>query len=372
MRLTIERSHLLKSLQHVQSVVERRNTIPILSNLLISSADSQLSLTATDMDIAVVDSSPSEVGQAGATTAPAHMLYDIVRKLPEGAQVEIATEDGNDRLSLRTGRSKFSLHCLPTEDFPQVADGELGHQFALPAKDLRRLIDKSRFAISTEETRYYLNGIYLHAIENGNQPVLRAVATDGHRLARVEVALPAGAEGMPGVIVPRKAIGELRKLLEDFDEEVQVGLSEVKIRFVLGTATLSSKLIDGTFPDYARVIPEGNDKIMTVPGKAFADAVDRVSTIASDKSRAIKLSIADDKVVLSAHSPDQASATEELAVDYGGEAIDIGFNSRYVLDMTQQIEGDSIKFEMADAASPTVVCDSDDPLALYVLMPMRV
>jgi DNA polymerase-3 subunit beta len=372
MRLTIERSHLLKSLQHVQSVVERRNTIPILSNLLIASEDSQLSLTATDMDIAVVDSSPSEVGQAGATTAPAHMLYDIVRKLPEGAQVEIATEDGTDRLSLRTGRASFSLHCLPTEDFPVVLDGDVTHQFALPAKELRRLIDKTRFAISTEETRYYLNGIYLHAIEEADQAVLRAVATDGHRLARVEVALPAGAQGMPGVIVPRKAIAELRKLLDDFDEEVQIALSDVKVRFVLGTAILSSKLIDGTFPDYERVIPQGNDKIMTVHGKQFSEAVDRVSTIASDKSRAIKLSLADDKVVLSASSPDQASAIEELAVDYGGEAIDIGFNSRYVLDMTQQIEGDSLRFEMADAASPTVVSDSDDPLALYVLMPMRV
>lgn len=372
MKLTIERSELLKTLQHVQSVVERRNTIPILSNLLIAARDGRLRLTATDMDIAVIDAVPSDVGQEGATTAPAHMLYDIVRKLPEGAEVEIATEDGSDRLALRTGRSAFSLHCLPTEDFPVMSEEAFSHSFSLSAEQLRRLLDKTRFAISTEETRYYLNGIYLHAIEQGEGMVLRAVATDGHRLARVEIPLPDGASGMPGVIVPRKAVGELRKLLEQFDDDVSIELSDIKVRFVVGDAALTSKLIDGSFPDYERVIPERNDNIMTVHGGAFAGAVDRVSTISSDKSRAIKLSIGEEKVVLSANSPDQASASEEVAIDYNGQAFDIGFNSRYVLDMTQQIDGDTMRFEIADAASPAVVSDSDDGNALYVLMPMRV
>ena len=198
------------------------------------------------------------------------------------------------------------------------------------------------------------------------------MATDGHRLARVEVDLPDGAEDMPGIIVPRKAVGEIHKLLEDSAEPVQVALSETKIRFDVDGTVLTSKLIDGTFPDYARVIPEDNDKVMDVDGKDFAAAVDRVSTISSDKSRAIKLSIAPGKLVLSANSPEQASATEELSVQYDFDAIDIGFNSRYVLDMTQQIEGDSMRFRMADAASPTTVSDSNDPRALYVLMPMRV
>ena len=371
MRLTIERSHLLRSLQHVQSVVERRNTIPILSNLLIASRDGKLSLTATDMDIAVIDTSPSEVGQEGAATAPAHMLYDIVRKLPEGAQVELTSEDGSERLALRTGRSAFTLHCLPTEDFPVLSEGEPSHSFTMPVADLKRLIDKTRFAISTEETRYYLNGIHMHAVEGG-ETALRAVATDGHRLARVEVDLPSGAEGMPGIIIPRKAVGELRKLLDDAEGEVSVALSDVKIRFAIDGAVLTSKLIDGTFPDYQRVIPEGNDKIMVVHGKTFAEAVDRVSTISSDKSRAIKLAIEPDKLVLSANSPDQASATEEVPIDYDGESLAIGFNSRYVLEMMQQVEGENLRFEMADSASPTLVSDSDDARALYVLMPMRV
>ena len=372
MKLTIERSELLKSLQHVQSVVERRNTIPILSNLLVAAKDGRLSLTATDMDIAVIDVVESEVGQEGATTAPAHILYDIVRKLQEGAQVEMSTEDGNDRLVLRTGRSSFTLNSLPTEDFPVMSDGEFSHTFRLSADEFKRLIDKTRFAISTEETRYYLNGIYVHTVDGADGAVLRAVATDGHRLARVELAVPDGADGIPGVIVPRKAINELRKLIEDFDGDVEISLSDVKIRFVAGDAVLTSKLIDGTFPDYERVIPERNGNIVTVHGKAFAEAVDRVSTISSDKSRAIKLAIADDKMVLSANTPDQASATEEVAVDYGGEPCDIGFNSRYVLDMTQQIDGDTLQLEISDAASPAVVSDSDDKHALYVLMPMRV
>jgi DNA polymerase-3 subunit beta len=371
MKLTIERSHLLKSLQHVQSVVERRNTIPILSNLLIASNDGKLSLTATDMDIEVIDSTPSEVGQEGTATAPAHMLYDIVRKLPEGAQIELTSEDGSERLALRSGRSAFSLHCLPPVDFPAFSTGDLDHSFSSAAADLRRLIDKTRFAISTEETRYYLNGIHLHAVEKGER-ALRAVATDGHRLARVEVDLPAGAEGMPGIIVPRNAVTELRKLLDDAEGELQVALSDVKICFTIDGAVLSSKLIDGTFPDYQRVIPEGNDKVMVVHRPSFAEAVDRVSTIASDKSRAIKLVIEKGKLILSANSPDQASATEELAVDYEGESLSIGFNSRYVLEMTQQIEGDSLRFSMADSVSPTVVGDSGDVRALYVLMPMRV
>ena len=370
MNLTIERSALLKSLQHVQSVVERRNTIPILSNVLLSADDGALGLTATDMDIAVVDRAACEVRQAGATTAPAHMLYDIVRKLPEGGQIELATE--GESLKVRSGRSSFTLMCLPTEDFPAMTEGDLSHRFALPAGDLMRLIDKTRFAISTEETRYYLNGIYLHAAAANGAATLRAVATDGHRLARVEVDLPDGAEDMPGIIVPRKAVGEIHKLLEDSAEPVQVGLSETKIRFDVDGTVLTSKLIDGTFPDYARVIPEDNDKVMDVDGKDFAAAVDRVSTISSDKSRAIKLSIGPGKLVLSANSPEQASATEELSVEYDFDAIDIGFNSRYVLDMTQQIEGDSMRFRMADAASPTTVSDSKDPRALYVLMPMRV
>jgi DNA polymerase-3 subunit beta len=372
MKLTIERGALLKSLAHVQSVVERRNTIPILSNVMLEAAGGALNLTATDMDLTIVEKVAADVAAKGATTAPAHTLYDIVRKLPEGAQVALdATGDGG-QMTLKSGRSRFSLATLPKEDFPAPAGGELTSRFEVQAGELRHLVDRTRFAISTEETRYYLNGIYLHAAKSNDRPMLRAVATDGHRLARMEMPLPRGAERMPGVIVPRKTVNELRKLVEDSAATVKVELSDTRIRFSFDDVVLTSKLIDGTFPDYERVIPAGNDKIMRVDKGTFAAAVDRVSTISTEKSRAVKLSLADGTLTLSATSPDAGSATEEIEVTYEGAGIEIGFNSRYLLDITQQIEGEGAKFAMADAASPTLVSDEADQSALYVLMPMRV
>ncbi len=372
MKLTIERAALLKSLAHVQSVVERRNTIPILSNVLIEAEGGRLDLTATDMDLTVIEQVEAEVADAGATTAPAHTLYDIVRKLPEGAQVQIVTSGETGQMTLTSGRSTFTLSTLSKEDFPSGGTSELPHSFSLAAGELKNLIDRTRFAISTEETRYYLNGIYLHAAESGGVAVLRAVATDGHRLARFEMPLPDGAGEMPGVIVPRKTVGELRKLIDESEQVIEVALSETKVRFAFESTELTSKLIDGTFPDYERVIPSGNDKIMAVDCRAFSAAVDRVSTISTEKSRAIKLALADGNLVLSATSPEAGSATEEIEVDYGGSALEIGFNSRYLLDIAQQIESKGAQFVLSDAASPTIVRDVDDASALYVLMPMRV
>ncbi len=372
MRVTIERSALLKSLNHVQSVVERRNTIPILSNVLVNAAAGAVRLTATDLDIEVVDEVPADIAQQGATTVPAHMIYDIVRKLPDGAQVEIEQGPDEGRLALHSGRSRFSLQALPSSDFPDLAAGEFTHTFSLPAADLKALIEKTRFAISTEETRYYLNGIYLHHVDVGGEARLRAVATDGHRLAQVEVDAPDGSAGMPGIIVPRKTVLELVRLIEDADSTVEVSLSASKIRFVASSLTLTSKLIDGTFPDYERVIPQRNDKRMEVDVRLFTNAVDRVSTISSEKGRAVKLNIATDKVVLSVNNPESGSAEEEVAATYADEPLDIGFNSRYLLDIASQFKGDSASFEFADAGSPTIVRDTADERALYVLMPMRV
>ncbi len=372
MKLTIERSALLKSLGHVQSVVERRNTIPILSNVKLSAQDGKLSLNATDMDLDIIAGVDIDIAEPGSTTAPAHTLFEIVRKLPDGAQVELDASSGDGQLVLRAGRSRFTLTCLPTEDFPVMAGGEPTHSFSIPAGELRMLIDRTKFAISNEETRYYLNGIYLHAAEREGAMVLRAVATDGHRLASVESPLPSGAAGMPGIIVPRKTVTELRKLIEDFSDDVEVSLSESKIRFTFDGAVMTSKLIDGTFPDYQRVIPEGNDKIMDINCKQFADAVDRVSAISSEKSRAVKLKVATGALTLSASSAEHGSATEELEIEFEGPEIEIGFNSRYLLDIAQQIEGDAMRFVLADAASPTIVREVEDASALYVLMPMRV
>jgi len=370
MKLTIERGTLLKSLGHVQSVVERRNTIPILSNVMLEADGNGLALTATDLDLAIVENTDASIGEAGSTTVPAHTMFDIVRKLPDGADIELSTE-GAQRVVLRSGRSEFALACLPKDDFPVMSDDALPHRFQLAAEELKRLIDKSRFAMSTEETRYYLNGIYLHVPETGGEN-LRAVATDGHRLAQVETHLPDGAKGMPGVIVPRKTVGELRKLLDDYDGAVDVSLSDTKVKFAFNGVVLTSKLIDGTFPDYTRVIPTANEKVLEVDGHMFAEAVDRVSTISSDKTRSVKIGLEGDRIMLSVNSPENGTATEEVAASYGSDAMEIGFNSRYLLDILGQMEGDVVRAELADSASPTILRDGADEAALYVLMPMRV
>ena len=371
MKLTIERAALLKSLAHVQSVVERRTTIPILSNVRLEAGGQSLAVTATDMDLAVVERVAAEAGDDGAATAPAHTLYDIVRKLPDGAQVELETSDDGGTMTLISGTARFSLPCQPADEFPIMAEGEFSHSFDLPAASLRRLIDKARFAISTEETRYYLNGIYLHEADDGGAK-LRAVATDGHRLSRVDVGLPDGAAGMPGIIVPRKTVSELRKLIDEHDGDIAVSLSETKIRFAFDELVLTSKLIDGSFPDYSRVIPSGNDKTLEIEGARFAHAVDLVSTVSTEKTRSVKLSLRAGLLEVSANSPDNASAKQQLDVDYDAAEIEIGFNARYLLDVTDQVDGERIRFTMADAASPTLVHDSGDDAALYVLMPMRV
>lgn len=374
MKLTIERASLLTALAHTQSVVERRNTIPILSNILLEAQDEMLQLTATDLDIAVVEQVEANVILPGSTTIPAHTLYDIVRKLPDGAQVEIALGEqvGEPRVSLTAGRSSFLLPSLPKEDFPLMAEDDLGSSFRLSTELLQSIVDKTRFAVSTEETRYYLNGIYLHIAEVAGRNVLRAVATDGHRLAQVNASLPDGASGMPNVIIPRKAIMELRKLMDEGGGDVEISLSDSKIRFKTSGSVLTSKLIDGTFPDYQRVIPEDNEKIMSVDAKVFANAIDRVATISTEKSRAVKVTLAKGRATIAANSPDNASASEEVAVSYDADDIEIGFNSRYLLDIVSQIDGDIANFAFADSVSPTVIRDDSNADALYVLMPMRV
>ncbi len=374
MKLRADRATLLRALAHIQSVAEKRNTIPILANVLIAVREGRLSFTATDMEIAIVEEVAASTQRNGATTAPAATLYDIVRKLPDGAEVELDHPGGDAQLALRAGRFSTSLMALPVDDFPSMTAGQLPHRFHLPALTLRGLIDRTRFAISTEETRYYLNGIYLHAVALDGARVLRAVATDGHRLARVEEPLPEGAETMPGVIIPRKTVGELRKLLDEESGSIEIGLSDTRIQFKVGTVTLTSKLIDGTFPEYDRVIPRDNDKVLRVGKADFAAAVARVAAISSERSRPVKMALEKNLLTLSAASPDQGTAVEELDGDrvrYESTPLEIGFQARYLNDITDQI-ADNVEFRFADGQAPTIVQDSGDDSALYVLMPMRV
>jgi DNA polymerase-3 subunit beta len=374
MKFKADRATLMKSLAHVQNVVEKRNTIPILANVLLSVKDGALTIAATDLEIALVEEVVAESSRNGAITVPAATLYEIVRRQPEGARIELDHPGGDAQLALRAGRYATSLVALSVDEFPKLDAGRLSHHFALPVQELRGLIDRTKFAISTEETRYYLNGIFLHAAEGDGGPVLRAVATDGHRLARVEEPLPEGAAGMPGIIIPRKTVNELRKLLDEISGVVDISLSETRIKFVVGQTTLTSKLIDGTFPDYDRVIPRGNDKILRVDKKDFNDAVGRVSAISAERHRPVKLSLAKDLLVISAASPEQGTASEELGgdlVDYQSGPLEIGFQARYLSDVTEQIRG-KVEFVFADGAAPTLVRDQDDTSAVYVLMPMRV
>ncbi|WP_209347833.1 DNA polymerase III subunit beta [Pontixanthobacter sp. CEM42] len=375
MKATIERAMLLRCLSHVQSVVERRNTIPILSNVLIEAEDGgAVKVMATDLDLQVIENmTAASVDTAGSITVSAHLLFDIARKLPEGSQVSLEAAD--NRMAIKAGRSRFSLPTLPRDDFPVIVEGDLPTSFELPAKLLAELIDRTRFAISTEETRYYLNGIFFH-VSDEDKPVLKAAATDGHRLARFTIDQPEGAEGMPDVIVPRKAVAELRKLLEEaLDGNVQIDLSASKIRFTLGGeggVVLTSKLIDGTFPDYSRVIPTGNDKLLKIDPTSFFAGVDRVATIATEKTRAVKMGLETDKVVLSVTSPDNGTATEEVAAQYGSDGFEIGFNANYLKDILSQIDSDEVELHLADAGAPTLIRKDDKSPALYVLMPMRV
>lgn len=371
MKVRIERANLLKALNHVHRVVERRNTIPILANVLIRADGDELALKATDLDMEIVDRVPAAVEQAGASTVPAHMLYDIVRKLPDGAEIGLDTGSGQT-MALKAGRARFSLQMLPDADFPDLNAGELPFSFKLPSQVLRRLIERTQFAISTEETRYYLNGIYFHVLGDAGQARLRAVATDGHRLAKAEVDAPEGSAGMPGIIVPRKTVGEIQKLLEDPESEVTLALSDTKMRLTAGNLVLTSKLIDGTFPDYERVIPKANDKELKLQKADFERAVDRVSTISSDRGRAVKLSLSADKMLLAVNNPDSGSATDEIPVSYESEPLEIGFNSKYLLDIAGQLTTEEAIFRLADSGSPTLIQDSGNADALYVLMPMRV
>ena len=372
MKFSIERAVLLKAVAQAQSVVERRNTIPILANVLIEAEGDDVHFRATDLDIEVVDRAPAKVERAGATTVSAVTLNEIVRKLPDGALVTLTEDGASGRLSIEAGRSNFSLATLPKEDFPVMASSEYAANFSAPAPVLRRLFDKSKFAISTEETRYYLNGVYMHVADADGGKVLRCVATDGHRLARIDADLPDGASEMAGVIVPRKTVGELRKLLDDDEAQIAVSVSETKIRFATPDITLTSKVIDGTFPDYTRVIPQSNTRKLEVAAAEFAQAVDRVATVSSERSRAVKLQLEEDRLILSVNAPDSGAAEEELSVAYGDDKLEIGFNAKYLLEITSQVDRENAVFMFNSAGDPTLMREGNDPSAVYVVMPMRV
>lgn len=366
MKIIIERAALLKTLGHVQSVVERRNTIPILSNVLLAAEGGRLNMTATDLDIQIVDSTEAQIDRPGTTTVPAQTLLDIVRKLPDGSQVQLEVESG--RMKVVAGRSRFSIMCLPSEDFPNMPRGDMEHSFSVTTDALQQAFERTRYAVSTEETRYYLNGIFLHVIEGK----LLAAATDGHRLARTRVETgDAALTGMPDVIVPRKTVGEIVKLIGEYDGDVEISVSRSKIGFDIGHLSLTSKTIDGTFPDYARVIPQNNEIVVRADVKTLSEAVDRVTAIASEKTRAVRMRVEGAVVTLSVTSPENGTANDEVPCD-GNGSVDIGFNSRYLNEMLKYVGSDTVEMRFNDPASPVLITDLDRPEDANVIMPMRV
>ncbi len=376
MKLSIERSFFLKALSHGQSVVERRTTLPILSHILLTAMPSGLVLTTTDMDLALIETIPAQVEEVGTICVSAHILHEIVRKMTDKNLIEMVLDQDSGQVIITSGRSRFNLSCLSAEDFPQLTHGELSHHFSLPSTTLKYLIDNSRFAMSNEETRYHLNGIHFHTVESTSGMVLRAVATDMHRLASIECPMPEGADGMPDIIVGRKTIVEIRKLLDESDQIVNISLSSARIEFAIAGASsqavLSSRLIDGTFPEYKEALDVDNDKTLIVGTKAFAEAVDRVGTVVNDKVRAIKLTLSENSAVLSAVNTDFGSATEELDVDYPyPDAVELCFNVRYLLDISQQIEEEEMRLLVSDGESSVLVKPLNNDNVVYILMPMR-
>lgn len=372
MKLSIDRSSLLKALSHAQTVVERRAVTPILSNVLLEGDGSQLKISATDLDLSLVETVPAKIEEPGATTVSAHMFHDIVRKLPEGSEIELQEKPDSGMVNLKCGKTKFSLPSLNAKDFTNIKTDGLPHSFTVASSALNHLIGSTRFAMSTEESRYYLNGIYFHTKEVEGNQLLRAVATDGHRLALAEVDQPQGAHGMPDVIIPRKTIAEISKLLDEEDGDVKVSLSHTQITFNFGAALIASRLIDGSFPDYEKVIPQNNESSLTLSRKQFADAVDRISTISLEKTRAVKMGVEPKSVTISASSNNQGSGTEELEATYDGKRINTGFNARYLLDITQQVKGETIEFKLSDENAPAIIKGLEESDVLYILMPMRV
>jgi len=371
MKINIEKNIFLRSLSHVQSIVEKKNTLPILSNILLEAKENCLILSATDMDISITDKLNCNIIEEGSTTVAAQTLYDIIRKLPESTDIEIISNNGK-LMTIRAGKSKFSLGCLPKEDFPIIEIGDLENELKIDSKQLLKLIDKTRFAVSNEETRYFLNGIYFHKILDDKRCSLSLVATDGHRLAKFDFDLKDNSNEMPGVIIPKKTVNELYKILSDYDGVVKINLNSNKIVFFINQSILISKLIDGSFPDYKRVIPNENNNILLVNRMTFSMAVDRVSTITSDKAPIIKFKLLKNLMNISSVNSENGTATEDIVIKYNGDEIEIGFNSKYILDIITNLEDEEIKLNFKDGLSPVTATEESNPELIYVLMPMRV
>ena len=365
MKFSGERQALLSPLQAVIGVVERRQTMPILGNVLVSGREGQLSMTATDLEVELVARTQISVQQPGEVTLPARKFLDILRALPDGAAVTVAVE--GERAVVRSGRSRFTLATLPASDFPLVEDIRAQHAAAISQTELKRLLDKTHFSMAQQDVRYYLNGMLLEIAGE----TVRTVATDGHRLAFCEFGLGGAAAGaVQQVIVPRKGVLELQRLLgSEGVVELSIGTNHVRVE--VGDIRFTSKLIDGRFPEYGRVIPVAPPKQVKAHRESLRAALQRAAILSNEKYRGIRLSVKTNVLVLQAHNPEQEEAEEELEVIYAGEEVEIGFNVTYLLEALAAVDGGEVELGLTDGNSSCLVTSADMPSAKYVVMPMR-
>tara|TARA_B100001057_G_scaffold455226_1_gene501588 strand:+ start:27 stop:1142 length:1116 start_codon:yes stop_codon:yes gene_type:complete len=371
MKFKINRPSFFKTLSHLQGIVDKKNSLPILSNILIEAKSNQLTLSSTDMDISIIEKVDCEVLESGSTTINSQILYDIVRKLDENSEIEIISNNGK-LLTLRANGSRFSLASLPKEDYPIIDQENLGINIKINSRVLFKLIDKTKFAISNEETRYFLNGLYFNITNEQDKNIVTLVGTDGHRLAKFSHYIDENIDQVSGVIIPKKTIYELSKLLSENDIDVLISISLNKIVFNVGEIIFISKLIDGSFPDYKRVIPKENSNILKINREVLLSAVDRVSTIANEKSPVIKFKLLNNILNLNTVNNESSTASEDLEINYDGEEIEIGFNSKYIMDIVNNLEDEEISIKLKDNTSPIIALENSNSNLIYVLMPMRV
>lgn len=371
MKFIITKQAIFKTLSHLQSIVNKKNTLPILSNILIEAEHNSLTLSSTDMDISIKETINCNIVEEGATTLNAQIIYDIIKKLPENNEVEFISNDSKI-LTIRSNVSKFSLNCLPKDDFPIIETTSNGKKITVNAKTTFNLINKTKFAISNEETRYFLNGLYLNITKDSSSNIITFVGTDGHRLATSSSNTHSFDHEIPGVIIPKKTINELAKILSEKHDDIDIDISSNKIIFYIDNLILISKLIDGSFPDYNKVIPKNNTNHLIINRTNLLSAVDRVSTISNEKSPSIKFKVFNDLVNLSTVNNENSTATEDIPAKYDGIDIEIGFNSRYIMDILDNLEGEEIKLSFNDNSTPIIAQEQSKSNLIYVLMPMRV
>ena len=371
MKFKISRSNFFKTLSHLQGIVDKKNSLPVLANILIEAKNNELILSSTDMDISIIEKIDCSVLEDGATTINSQILYDIVRKIGDNSEIEIISNSGK-LLTLRADGSRFSLACLPKEDYPIIDQDNSGINIKLNSKILFKLIDKTKFAISNEETRYFLNGLYFNISNEDNINIVTLVGTDGHRLAKFSHEIEEDIDEVSGVIIPKKTIYELSKLLSEIDNTISISISSNKIIFFIGNIIFISKLIDGSFPDYKRVIPKDNSNILKINRETLLSAVDRVSTIANEKSPVIKFKLLKNILNLNTVNNESSTASEDLNINYDGDDIEIGFNSKYIMDIVNNLEDEEVFINLKDNSSPIIALENSNNKLVYVLMPMRV